>query len=174
LEELLNIGYTNNISAIPLLGLLKDRYLLSTVKPNKLGGPIIVKIAQSDSNKLVTKNGYLYLLHNRNSSHLVGTSETTRTSRFNEWLSGLIDGDGTLQISKKGYPSCEITVHLSDEKMLRIIQNELGGSIKPRSGVQAVRWRLHNKEGIIDLIHRINGNIRHSSRLKQLHHLCSK
>ncbi len=58
--------------------------------------------------------------------------------------------------------------------MLRIIQNELGGSIKPRSGVQAVRWRLHNKEGIIDLIHRINGNIRHSSRLKQLHHLCSK
>jgi hypothetical protein len=58
LEELLNIERTNNISAIPLLGLLtKGGYLLSSVKPNKLGGPIIVKIAQSDSNKLVTKEG---------------------------------------------------------------------------------------------------------------------
>ncbi len=58
--------------------------------------------------------------------------------------------------------------------MLRLIQNQLGGSIKPRSGVQAVRWRLHNEKGMLDLINRINGNIRHSSRLKQLHHLCSQ
>jgi hypothetical protein len=137
-------------------------------KRNKENKPFIVKIVQSDSNKLVTKKG------TRDSSYLVGTSETTRTSRFNEWLAGLIDGDGSLLISKKGYSSCEITVHLSDEKMLRLIQNQLGGSIKPRSGVQAVRWRLHNEKGMLDLINRINGNIRHSSRLKQLHHLCSQ
>lgn len=71
----------------------------------------MVKTIQSDSNKLVTKEEL------RTSSYLVGTSETTRTSRFNEWLSGLIDGDGCLLISKKGHLSCEITVHLSDEKM---------------------------------------------------------
>ena len=98
------------------------------------------------------------------SSHLVGTSETTRTSKFNQWLAGLIDGDGSLLISKKGYPSCEITVHLTDEKMLRVIQKQLGGSIKPRTGVQAVRWRLHNREGVLNLINRINGEIRNSSR----------
>lgn len=80
------------------------------------------------------------------SSHLVGTSETTRATsfgsnetRFNQWLAGLIDGDGSLQVSKAGYSSCEITVALADERMLRIIQNKLGGSIKPRSGVQAIR-----------------------------------
>jgi len=80
------------------------------------------------------------------SSHLVGTSETTRATsfgskktRFNQWLAGLIDGDGRLQVSKEGYSSCEITVALADERMLRIIQNKLGGSIKPRSGVQAIR-----------------------------------
>jgi hypothetical protein len=72
------------------------------------------------------------------SSHLVGTSETTRTTsfapketRFNQWLAGLIDGDGSMQVSKAGYSSSEITVALADECMLRIIQNKLGGFIKP-------------------------------------------
>ena len=147
MEDLLKIEYTNNISGLLL-------------------NPFMVKITISESNKLVTKNRYI--------SYLVGTSETTRTSRFNEWLAGLIDGDGSLLISKKGNPSCEITVNLYDEKMLRIIQNQLGGNIKSRSGVKAVRWRLHNNNGIIDLIQRINGNIRNTNRLKQLHHLCSK
>ena len=114
------------------------------------------------------------------SSHLVGTSETTRATsfglketRFNQWLAGLIDGDGSLQVSKAGYSSCEITVALADERMLRIIQNKLGGSIKPRSGVQAIRWRLHNRSGMIDLVNRINGYIRHSSRLVQLNRVCA-
>jgi len=113
-------------------------------------------------------------------SHLVGTSETTRVTsygkketRFNQWLAGLIDGDGTLQVSKAGYSSCEITVALADERILRIIQNKLGGSIKPRSGVQAIRWRLHNRAGMLDLINRVNGYIRHSSRLVQLNRVCA-
>jgi len=114
------------------------------------------------------------------SSHLVGTSETTRATsfcsketRFNQWLAGLIDGDGSLQVSKAGYSSCEITVALADERMLRIIQNKLGGSIKPRSGVQAIRWRLHNRSGMLELINRINGYIRHSGRLVQLNRVCA-
>jgi len=114
------------------------------------------------------------------SSHLVGTSETTRATsfcsketRFNQWLAGLIDGDGSLQVSKAGYSSCEITVALADERMLRIIQNKLGGSIKPRSGVQAIRWRLHNRSGMLELINRVNGYIRHSSRLVQLNRVCA-
>lgn len=114
------------------------------------------------------------------SSHLVGTSETTRATtydskktRFNQWLAGLIDGDGTLLVSKAGYTSCEITVALADERMLRMIQNKLGGSIKPRSGVQAIRWRLHNRPGMVDLVNRVNGYIRHSSRLVQLNRVCA-
>jgi ubiquinol-cytochrome c reductase cytochrome b subunit len=116
----------------------------------------------------------------RSYSYLVGTSETTRATsfglketRFNQWLAGLIDGDGSLQVSKSGSTSCEITVSLGDERMLRIIQNKLGGSIKPRSGVQAIRWRLHNRSGMIELVNRINGYIRHSSRLVQLNRVCA-
>jgi ubiquinol-cytochrome c reductase cytochrome b subunit len=62
---------------------------------------------------------------------------------------------------------------LSDEYVLRFIQNKLGGSIKLRSGFKAIRYRLHNKEGMLNLIHRINGKIRHTSRLKQLNLICA-
>jgi hypothetical protein len=110
----------------------------------------------------------------RLSSSLVGTSETTRVTHisFNEWLAGLIDGDGSLLLSKQGYPSLEITMGLEDQACLRYIQNKLGGSIKLRSGANAWRYRLHNKENMLLLISMINGHIRHSSRLKQLHNLC--
>lgn len=126
------------------------------------------------------------IIFKRGKSYLVGISETTRTNselnkkthlrsdiKFNEWLAGLIDGDGTINVSKQGYTSCEITVALADEKALRIIQNKLGGSIKLRSGVKAIRYRLHNKEGMFNLISRINGNIRNTKRLVQLHKACS-
>lgn len=135
----------------------------------------------------------------RYKSNLVGISETTRVNfssspiksgtdlnniksqdsqvktrdKFNDWLAGLIDGDGSLNVSKQGYTSCEITVALNDEKALLQIKQKFGGSVKLRSGVQAVRYRLHNKKGMINLINAINGNIRNTKRLAQLHHICS-
>jgi hypothetical protein len=61
---------------------------------------------------------------------------------------------------------------LEDEHALAIIKQKLGGSIKLRSGAKALRYRLHNKKGMINLINRINGNIRHTSRIKQLESVC--
>jgi ubiquinol-cytochrome c reductase cytochrome b subunit len=138
--------------------------------------PYKVKILSMLDNQQVTKN-YNYL---------VGTSETTRPlssyvdkshikaeeNSWNEWLAGLIDGDGSLLVTKSGHTSCEITMGLQDEHSLAIIKQKLGGSLKLRSGVKALRYRLHNKKGMIDLINRINGNIRHTSRIKQLESIC--
>jgi ubiquinol-cytochrome c reductase cytochrome b subunit len=61
---------------------------------------------------------------------------------------------------------------LEDLPLLRYIQNKLGGSLKMRSGAKAYRYRLHNKQGMINLIYNINGHIIHSGRLLQLHHVC--
>jgi len=112
----------------------------------------------------------------RHKSSLVGTSETTRATIYPksicEWLAGIIDGDGSLQVNKKGYTSLEITMGLEDLPLLRFIQYMLGGSIKMRSGAKAYRYRLHNKQGMINLIFCINGYIRHSGRLAQLHRVC--
>lgn len=109
-------------------------------------------------------------------SSLVGTSETTRAATLPrhicEWLAGVIDGDGCLLVSKQGYTSLEITTGMEDLLLLKFIQNKLGGSVKMRSGAKAYRYRLHNKEGMINLIHNINGHIRHSTRLTQLHRVC--
>ncbi len=105
---------------------------------------------------------------------IVSTSETTRaTTSFNSWLAGIIDGDGTFLVSKQGYVSCEITMGLEDHLALSQIQDKIGGSIKPRSGVKAIRWRLHNKAGMIKQVNQVNGHIRHSGRLKQQHNICT-
>jgi hypothetical protein len=135
---------------------------------------ILVKIPQNRKWNQQVTNGRFY------SSHLVGTSETTRATSFdkketlfNQWLAGLIDGDGCFLVSKAGYSSCEITVALEDERMLRKIQNKLGGAIKARSGVKAIRWRLHNCHGMLDLVNRVNGYIRHNNRLVQLNQVCA-
>ena len=115
---------------------------------------------------------------------LVETSETTRPlssiyqknefkdKAWNEWLAGLIDGDGTFLVNKSGYTSCEITMSLFDEHALNSIKQKLGGSVKLRSGAKALRYRLHNDKGMRNLINRINGKIRHTSRIKQLEKIC--
>lgn len=74
----------------------------------------------------------------------LGTSETTRTnSNFNFYLAGLIDGDGCLNISKKGYLSCEIVLHINEIDTLLYIQSILGGSVSKKTE-KSCRWRLHN------------------------------
>lgn len=92
---------------------------------------------------------------------------------WNEYLAGLIDGDGYLGISNKGFASLEITMDIHDEYALNKVKQKLGGSVKLRSGARAFRYRLHHKEGIINLLHRINGYIRNSKRIPQLQKMCS-
>jgi len=133
-----------------------------------------VKTLRIDGNQQVTKSGSSFR------SYSVGTSETTREAlncnddknlKFNQWLAGLIDGDGYFGIAQKKYLSCEITLATEDFKTLKKIQNKFGGSIKSRSGCNAVRWRLHNLKDMIKLVHAINGNIRNSKRLVQLYQI---
>lgn len=98
--------------------------------------------------------------------------EFNNASKFNEWLSGLIDGDGCFLISRKKYASLEITMDIRDSHCLYLIKNIYGGSVKLRSGSNSIRYRLHHKKGLLTLINNINGLIRHSIRLKQLYNIC--
>jgi hypothetical protein len=113
----------------------------------------------------------------------VGTSEAIRllsikskenNKNWNEWLAGLIDGDGSFLLTKKGYASLEITMDIRDEHALQIIKNVYGGSIKLRSNANALRYRLHHKSGLLLLINHVNGHIRNSNRLIQLNKICEK
>lgn len=128
---------------------------------------IIVKIFLIILNQQVTKA----------QSMLVGTSEHIRllTKKknigFNEWLGGLIDGDGYFGISKKKYASLEITMDVRDANCLKIIQNIFGGSLKLRAGTKSIRYRLHDKKGLLNLLNFVNGNIRISKRIIQFNNI---
>jgi hypothetical protein len=63
---------------------------------------------------------------------------------------------------------------IRDERALQIIKNVYGGSIKLRSGCNALRYRLHHKTGLVNLIQDVNGNIRNSNRMVQLNKICEK
>ena len=102
-------------------------------------------------------------------------NDSQKDIQWNQWLAGVIDGDGYLAIQKSNNVAvCEITMPLNDEYLLAQIKQKLGGYIRLRSGAKAVRYRLSHQAGIKELISRINGLIFNSQRVPQLQALCQK
>ena len=191
---LIIIIYYNNYNALPYMLETINNFISYLLYKSLLIYKVIkVKILIKYSNQQVTKNIYLVetsettreVLNNKKLSFSNFTSIDLKSNlinsfikkeildnKFNQWLAGLIDGDGYFGIAKDKYSSLEITVHLNDEKILKQIQNKFGGSIKVRSGVNAIRYRLSNKLGIIKLVNAVNGNIRNTKRLVQFNKVC--
>lgn len=92
--------------------------------------------------------------------------------RFNQWLGGLIDGDGCFLLSKKGYASLEIVTELRDKHCLYQIKQVFGGAVQLRAGDNHLRYRLHNRDGLLNLIAAVNGQIRNPVRISQLNKIC--
>ena len=93
---------------------------------------------------------------------------------FNQWLAGLIDGDGYFILTKKGYNSCEITMDARDKKALYEIKHKYGGGIKQISNANAYKYKLRHRAGLISLINDVNGLIRNPIRMLQINKLCIK
>jgi len=94
--------------------------------------------------------------------------------RFYEWLAGFIDGDGCFLLTKKGYASLEIVTQLRDKKCLYLIKQKFGGSVKLYSGNNYLRYRLHHKEGLLNLIDKVNDLLQNPTRILQLGKICEK
>jgi len=54
------------------------------------------------------------------------------------------------------------------------IKQLYGGSIKEMAGSQALKYKLQDKNKLINLIHDVNGNIRNPNRMLQLNRICLK
>ena len=98
----------------------------------------------------------------------------SQSLKFNEWLAGLIDGDGCFNLSKKGYASLEITLDVRDKACLFQIKDQFGGSVKLKQGQKWLRYRLHHKKGLLALINAVNGLLRNPTRLLQLGRICEQ
>jgi len=103
------------------------------------------------------------------SIHTDNDSKILNKSIFSYYLTGLIEGDGTIITPKilrspKGklnYPSIQITFHLKDLPLALLIQKELGlGSLSRKKGVNAYILTINSYEGILLIISLINGKMR--------------
>ena len=100
--------------------------------------------------------------------------ETNSSNSFNQWLGGLIDGDGCFQCTKKGLVSLKIIMDIKDKKALYEIKHKYGGSIKSMANSYSLKYKLIDPKNLIKLIHGINGHIRNPIRILQLNKLCLK
>jgi hypothetical protein len=114
------------------------------------------------------------LLSTRKFYHSSQAPEVPSNPQFNEWLAGLIDGDGCFLLSSKGYASLEIVMEIRDKACLYLIKQKFGGSIQIRSGLNHLRYRLHHKTGLLNLISNVNGLIRNPIRIHQLSRICDQ
>lgn len=94
--------------------------------------------------------------------------------KFNEWLGGIIDGNGRFILTKKGRASFNLVFSIKDKSALYEIKHKYGGSIKKMSRGKCLKYILFHKKGLMNLINDINGLIRNPARLLQLNNLCVK
>lgn len=88
--------------------------------------------------------------------------------KFISYLTGLIEGDGTIIVPKterssKGklnYPSIQIVFHLKDIPLALLIQKNLGGSLIRKKGVNAYVLYINNQKEILNLVRLLNGNMK--------------
>jgi len=88
--------------------------------------------------------------------------------KFISYLTGLIEGDGTIIVPKterssKGklnYPSIQIVFHLKDIPLALLIQKNLGGSLIRKKGVNAYILYINDQKEILNLVRLLNGNMK--------------
>ena len=113
---------------------------------------------------MLSKNTYVF---KRQYSQL-STNNLSDFDKFSYYLTGLIEGDGTIIVPKTertknrlNYPSIQIVFHLKDLPLALIIQKELKhGSLSRKKGVNAYILTINNKKGLLSLISLINGKMR--------------
>jgi LAGLIDADG endonuclease len=159
---------------INLLGTLDVSYIFDTAKVKILLNTNNPQVTKAFNSQVGTSEAIRLLNINTRSIHKIGKGShpTDDNLKFKQWLAGLIDGDGYFHLTKKGYASLEITMDIRDEYALQIVKNVYGGSIKLRSNANALRYRLHHKAGLLEIINDVNGHIRNSDRLVQLNKIC--
>nr|QUO98932.1 putative LAGLIDADG homing endonuclease [Oedogonium crispum] len=100
---------------------------------------------------------------------------TIQKTRWNEWLAGIVDGDGYFYFNKKEKTvSFEIATPITDAKVLYNIKNMLGGgSVKLRANTQSMRYRVKERKILIEILNRINGKLYNQRRLAQFDQACT-
>lgn len=110
---------------------------------------------------------------------LVSTKNINNSIKFSTYLTGLIEGDGTIIVPKserslKGklnYPSIQIVFHLKDLPLALMVQKTIGfGSLIRKKGVNAYILTINNQVGLFKIVQLLNGNMR-TPKIQSLYRL---
>lgn len=149
-----------------LMGIFRD-YTLELICCN------IISLSQVKTNE-AREDSRFY-----NSSERSSDKFNFSNSKFNSYLTGLIEGDGTIIVPKterspKGkinYPSIQIVFHLKNLPLALIIQKQLkNGSLSRKKGKNAYILTINNYEGLLFVATLLNGNMR-TPKIYALHDL---
>ena len=102
-----------------------------------------------------------------------GNNSSNNNYKFISYLTGLIEGDGTIIVpktekyplrSKAGklnYPSIQIVFHLKDLPLALLVMKNLGyGSLIQKKGINAYVLLINQQKGILNLVNLLNGNMK--------------
>lgn len=132
------------------------------------GFEFIKQIKSGTNKKRINK--VLITSRQQKRTYVTTQSHSNTQQEFNEWLSGLIDGDGKFFLSKKGYANFKIVVDKKDNLAVYTLKSKFGGSIKEISS--GLKYKLADKKGLIKLVNSVNGLIRNPTKMLQLDKVC--
>ena len=113
------------------------------------------------------------IIRQNNHYNKTKNSNLLKYDSWNEWFAGIVDGNGYFYINKKNEISFELTTSIIDIRILYNIKNKLNkGSIKIRSGSTSVRYRVKQKQIILQILNRLNGRLYNFKRLEEFSNCC--
>lgn len=95
---------------------------------------------------------------------------------FNTYLTGLIEGDGSIIISEnnKVTPCINLAFNIKDEPLAKKIISVLGyGNLNYPKGVKLCLIKIYQQDAVYDMIKRMNGNMR-TPKIRRLNLLIDK
>lgn len=109
----------------------------------------------------------------QNNNYNKTNNNLLKNDSWNEWFAGIVDGNGCFYINKKNEISFEVTTSIIDIQILYNIKNKLNiGSLQIRSGSTSVRYRVKQKQIILQILNRLNGRLYNFKRLKEFSNCC--
>ena len=112
--------------------------------------------------------------HVRSATPLIPQVYTKEEVHFNEWLAGFIDGDGHFRVQKT-YCRFQVEQATWNLHLLELLKQKFGGKIdKCKRYPNTHLYALSDRETLIELAHRVNGNIRATSRNVQFQAMCKE
>jgi hypothetical protein len=161
-------GRSSIVPALNLAICWKNFFVIESQSAENLKGFSLLGILREYTPEIIYGNSIYMISKNNNSAPYTGPAHAG-SSPFISYLTGLIEGDGTIIVpqtkrSTKGklnYPSIQIAFHLKDLPLALLIQKNLGtGSLMRVKGRNAYNLHINDQKSILNLVKLLNGKMK--------------